>query len=136
MSHGVAISLPSLVPERLDFASRNFATNGIVYFMQSGDAVRVASGSRDFIAMSTWDRSTGHNVDAVHQAFAMLVCARVFVLKRFLEKIRPGTSAETARRRWVLIQVMPPFDSIEEIFASVLGVLRGAHKTDMGLHRI
>jgi hypothetical protein len=57
----------------------------------------------------------------------MLICVRVFVLKRFLEQIHPGTSAETARRRWVLIQVMPPFDSIEEIFTSVLGV----HKTDM-----
>ena len=81
--------------------------------------------------MSTWDRSSDENVDAANRAFAMLICARVFVLKRFLEKIRPGTSAERARRRWVLIQVMPPFDSIEEIFTSVLGVLRGAHKTDM-----
>jgi hypothetical protein len=32
MLHGVAISLPSLVPERLDFALRDFATNGDCIF--------------------------------------------------------------------------------------------------------
>jgi hypothetical protein len=93
----------------------------------------VASGSRDLV--SATDKmsaiSTGHNVDAAHRAFVMLMCARVFVLNCFLEQIPPGTSAETARRHWVLIQVMSPFDSIEEIFTNVLGVLRGAHKTDM-----
>jgi hypothetical protein len=67
-------------------------------------------------SMSTWDRSTGHNVDAAHRAFAMLICARIFVLKCLLEKIPPGTSVLTARRRWVLLQVIPPFDGIEDIF--------------------
>jgi hypothetical protein len=61
----------------------------------------------------------------------MLICARVFVLKCLLEKIPPGTSAETARRRWVLVQVIPPFDGIEDIFVVVLGSLRAADKTDL-----
>jgi len=95
-------------------------------------------GSRDFISvmekmssMSIWDRSTALNVDAAHRAFAMLICARVFVLKCLLEKIPPDTSVLTARRRWVLLQVIPPLDGIEDIFVTILGSLRAANKTDM-----
>jgi len=81
--------------------------------------------------MSKWDRSTNHNIDSAHRAFAMLICARVFVLKCLLYELPSGTPAETARRRWVLLQVMPPFDDIDDIFVVVLGSLRAADKTDM-----
>jgi hypothetical protein len=61
----------------------------------------------------------------------MLICARVFVLKSLLEKLPSGTDAETARRRWVLAQVLPPFHRSKDIFAIVLGSLRAAYKADL-----
>ena len=81
-------------------------------------------------SMSYWHQSTDHNVDAAHRAFSMLICARIFVLKCLLESMPPGTSTETARRRWVLIQVMPP-SHIKDIFVAVLESLRAANKTDI-----
>ena len=88
-------------------------------------------------SMSNWDQSTGgaansnHNVDVAHRAFAMLICARVFVLKCLLEKLPSGTDAVTARRRWVLVQVMPPSNGTDDIFVNVLQILRAADKGDM-----
>jgi len=88
-------------------------------------------------SMSNWDRSTegtanpDNNVDVALRAFAMLICARVFVLKCLLEKLPLGTDAVTARRRWVLVQVMPPFYRTDDIFVTVLQSLRAADKTDM-----
>jgi len=86
--------------------------------------------------MSNWDGSTEsgtdtrHNVDVAHRAFAMLVCARIFVLKCLLEKLPSDTDAETARRRWVLVQAMPPIDLATDIFVAVFRSLRGADKAD------
>ena len=80
--------------------------------------------------MSTWGNFQ-QNRDAVHRSFAMLICARIFVLKCLLEKLSPGTDMETARRRWVLVQVMPPIDVATDIFVAVFKSLRAAYKTDL-----
>jgi hypothetical protein len=95
------------------------------------------TGSGDFKAatlimesMSNWD-GNADNVDVAHRAFAMLICARVFVLKSLLEKLPSGTDAETARRRWVLAQVLPPFHRTHDIFVIVLDSLRAAYKADL-----
>jgi len=80
--------------------------------------------------MSTWGNFQ-QNRDAVHRSFAMLICARIFVLKCLLEKLPPNTDMETARRRWVLVQAMPPIDMATDIFVAVLKSLRAAVKTDL-----
>jgi len=55
----------------------------------------------------------------------MLLCARVFVFKQFLDRIPLQANAEAARRRWVLLQTLPgriwPGD---DIFSEVLEALR------------
>jgi hypothetical protein len=102
------------------------------------------AGSSDFAhaittmqTISNWDKTTegttdpNQNVYVAHRAFAMLICARVFVLKCLLENLPPGTNAVTARRRWVLAQVMPPFYQTHDIFVHVLQSLRGAEMGDM-----
>jgi hypothetical protein len=80
--------------------------------------------------MSNWNESTD-KVDLARRAFAMLICARVFVLKCLLDLLPADTSAETARRRWVLAQVMPPIWFDKDIFVVVLNSLRAAYKTDL-----
>ena len=97
-----------------------------------------AAGSHDFTvatelmaATSTWDTSIKHNVDAARRSFAMLICARIFVLKCLLEKLPPDTDVETARRRWVLAQATPPVDVATDIFVAILKSLRAADRTDL-----
>jgi len=109
-----------------------------LYISCGGDYRKRASGSSDFLyaieqmeSMSNWKRGTDDaKVDAAHRAFAMLICARVFVLKCLLENLPAGTTAKIARQRWVLVQVMPP-SHVDDIFVTVLGSLRAADKTDM-----
>ncbi len=63
------------------------------------------------------------NVDVANCAFAMLICARVFVLEHLLERLPPNTDDMVARRRWILAQVIPPFDEVDMftiIIASVV----------------
>ena len=89
--------------------------------------------------MSSWDERTEEtddvdpdkNTNVARRAFEMLICARLFVLKRLLEKLAPGTDGETARRRWVLVQAMPP-SLRDDIFSIVLKSLRRADSRDMG----
>ena len=109
---------------------------GLYISCRGASSVR-AAGSHDFTVatelmttMSTWGSCT-QNRDAAHRAFAMLICARVFVLKCLLVKLPPDTDMETARRRWVLVQAMPPIDIATDIFAAVLKSLRAAVKTDL-----
>jgi hypothetical protein len=92
------------------------------YISCQGGSQKRPAGSRDFAtaaetmeSMSEWDKSSGmsrpdvtKNVKVATRAFAMLICARVFVLKHLLENLPPGTDAMVARRRWVLVQVLPP----------------------------
>ena len=95
------------------------------------------TGSADFRAAmdimedtSNWKESA-NKVDLAHRVFAMLICARVFVLKCLLDLLPADTSAETARRRWVLAQVMPPISFDKDLFVLVLNSLRAAYKTDL-----
>jgi hypothetical protein len=82
--------------------------------------------------MSKWDKSSGmgeaditENVEVAERAFAMLICARVFVLAHLLKKLPIGVDVMAARRRWVLVQVLPPFLTYEgDIFALVVNSLR------------
>jgi hypothetical protein len=96
-----------------------------------------AIGSNDFkvatrilTEFSTWDPNNQNfrdNAAAADRAFAMLLCARVFVFKQFLDRIPLHTNAKAARRRWVLLQTLPgriwPGD---DIFSEVLEALRPA----------
>jgi len=91
--------------------------------------------------MSSWDKSTEEtdvvyadkNANVARRAFEMLICARLFVLKRLLQMLPPGTDGKTARRRWVLVQAIPPFVRYpSDIFSIVLKSLRSADSRDMG----
>ena len=62
----------------------------------------------------------------------MLLCARLFILKRFMQRLPINTDVAVARRRWVLAQILPPrleYDN-EDLFVKVLRSLWGA-KTDI-----
>jgi hypothetical protein len=99
-----------------------------------------ASGSDDFKAvtemlqsMSTWHQGTSaadifKNADAADRAFAMLLCARVFVLKQLVQRLPVDTDAIVARRRWILAQVLPPRLTFEDddLFVKVLRDLQHA----------
>jgi len=82
-------------------------------------------------SMNTWRQSTApsdKNADAAHRVFAMLLCARVFILKQLVQSIPVNTGATVARRRWILAQALPPRLLLEgdDIFVKVLRGLRCA----------
>ena len=82
------------------------------YISCRGGSQKRAAGSRDFElatkiieSMSQWDESIGtgeadiaKNVKVAHHAFAMLICARVFVLSHLLKKLPIGTDVMVARQ--------------------------------------
>lgn len=49
--------------------------------------------------MSTWGQSIKQNEEAADRIFAMLLCARVFVLKQFLDRLPLPIDLKAARRR-------------------------------------
>jgi hypothetical protein len=120
---------------------------GTLYFMQrclkepGGWLHDFLIATQTMTQMSGWDERTEEtdgasdpekNINVARRAFEMLICARLFVLKHLLEKLPPGTDAKTARRRWVLVQAMPPFVRYPtDIFATVLQSLRCADSRDM-----
>ena len=79
--------------------------------------------------LSTW-RTREANSEragaAANRAFAMLLCARIFVLKQFVRYLPEDTDPTVARRRWVLAQVLPPRKGASEwdLFVRVLQSLR------------
>ncbi|KAF8519086.1 hypothetical protein BU17DRAFT_90258 [Hysterangium stoloniferum] len=99
-----------------------------------------ASGSKDFEVateeilptLSTWhtEEADEHkkNAKAADRVFAMLLCARIFILKQFVQHVPVNTDATLARRRWVLGQVLPPWSDNrgKDLFVSVLETLRPA----------
>jgi hypothetical protein len=119
---------------------------GFYISCQLHDSQNATTGSRDFRmainimkSMSKWDKGTGtseaditKNVDVTNRAFAMLICARVFVLRQLLKqlplkKLPTDADAMAARRRWVLVQVLPPSLAFKgDIFAVVVKSLRSA----------
>ena len=96
-----------------------------------------ASGSNDFTiatqmleSMSsrrTEPTDLSNNGTAAHRAFAMLLCARLFILKQLVEHFPAETNVTDARRRWVLAQVLPPsLKRSDDLFVTVLWALRNA----------
>ncbi|KAF8517282.1 hypothetical protein BU17DRAFT_91994 [Hysterangium stoloniferum] len=98
-----------------------------------------ASGSSDFNVaakvlqtMSTWNTgdSDGHskNAKSADRVFAMLLFARVFVLKQLVKYLHFNTDATVARRRSVLAQALPPRSSQEgdDLFVTILRTIRHA----------
>ncbi|KAF8516724.1 hypothetical protein BU17DRAFT_92559 [Hysterangium stoloniferum] len=98
-----------------------------------------ASGSNDFNVatkmlqtMSTWNTgdSDGHskNAESADRVFAMLLFARVFVLKQLVKYLPLNTDATVARRRWVLAQALPPRSSQkgDDLFVTILQTIRHA----------
>ena len=96
------------------------------------------SGSDDFkvatellLSMSTWHHditsaNISQNRDAAHRVFAMLLCARFFILEQFVRHLPVDTNITVARRRWMLAQVMPPRLMFEDddLFVKLLRDLR------------
>jgi hypothetical protein len=116
---------------------------GFYISCRSSDAV--TSGSSDFeeaISMmqtiSTWDSqpTINHgfhrNATTADRVFQMLLCARFFVLKKFVESIPDKTKVTDARRRWVLLQATPPVQRFRnDIFVEILRNLRSADTNDL-----
>ena len=102
ISLGAAIYLLPLVLERLAAPSRGSAPTGD--FISHAERGRTqATGSRDFESIMksmSWDRTCEaditKNVDVANRASAMLICARVFVLKYLLKNLPVNTDAMVA----------------------------------------
>jgi hypothetical protein len=61
--------------------------------------------------MSAWrtrETNPENATAAANRAFAMLLFARIFVMKQFVQCLPVDTEPMVARRRWVLAQVLPP----------------------------
>jgi len=85
--------------------------------------------------MSSWNQNflrdgIQKNEDAAKRAFAMLLYTRVFTLDQFVHRLPDQTDGKVARRRWVLLQAMPPrlpaIDSDHDIFVELFHSLRNA----------
>ena len=101
---------------------------------------KFVSGSHDFEtavttlqSMSSWNQNVGKNRDAAKRVFAMLLYARAFTLDQFLRRLPDQTDVREARRRWVLLQAMPPrtLDSDRDIFDVLFRSLRDADTDTM-----
>jgi hypothetical protein len=105
---------------------------------------RDATGSRDLQdailkvlpSISIWNkeglRRLDDNLQIAEHVFAMVLCARVFVLRELVDRIPLSTNATTARRRWVLLQAAPPsFHPGGDIFVQLLRSIRGGETETM-----
>jgi hypothetical protein len=106
------------------------------------------SGSRDFETavkilqtMSSWNQNISSEAvrkGAAKLVFAMLLYARAFTLDQFVRCLPVGTDVRVARRRWVLLQAMPPrvpeertYGSDYDIFYVLFQSLRNADTDTM-----
>jgi hypothetical protein len=110
---------------------------GIYISCRTNDSSKTG-GSLDFYAatfevlpeLSTWNIDVSnrlvHNARSADRIFMMLLCARVFILKQLVDRIRPFTDPMTARRRWVFLQALPPIFNmgLDDIFVVVLRSIR------------
>jgi hypothetical protein len=108
-------------------------------------ADRPASGSGDFAAaakmlatMGSWNQKDlnaadtfARNADAAERVFAMLLCARIFILHQFLQEVPGGTTLLDARRRWVLAQALPATYQGDDVFVRVITALRNGDTSVM-----
>ena len=93
--------------------------------------------------MSTWNQNDSNegirkNQDAARRVFATLLYTRAFTLDQFVRCLPAQTDARVARRRWVLLQAMPPrvpadcpYQSDRDIFVVLFGSLRNADTNAM-----
>ena len=107
------------------------------FYISCRTVTGTASGSNDFTvatqmlqSMSKWCANPpdlSNNGTAARCAFAMLLCARVFILKQLVQHFPAETNITDARRRWVLAQVLPPcLEWREDLFVTMLRALRNA----------
>ena len=85
--------------------------------------------------MSSWrtgsSEDLSENSSAAQRTFAMLLCARFFILEQLVQRFPANTNVMDARRRWVLAQVLPPWRNTEDLFVIVLRGLRRAEAETM-----
>ncbi|KIM39923.1 hypothetical protein M413DRAFT_446839 [Hebeloma cylindrosporum] len=107
-----------------------------LYISCQGGSAKLATGSRDFkratnamMSIISWD-ATGvtKTIDVSNRAFDMLICARIFVLKQLLTSSHLPLDEDPmiVRRRWVLVQALPPSARDGDIFASIVDSLQYA----------
>jgi hypothetical protein len=81
--------------------------------------------------LSTWDGNNqcrlADNATSAERVLRMLLCVRVFILGQLVRRTPRGTKPFVIRRRWVLLQTLPPVLSLpsgDDIFVSLLRSLR------------
>lgn len=101
------------------------------------------SGSRDFTVatdilqeMGTWNADSDtikrNAAAAADRVFAMILCARIFILNQLLNHTPSETDVRAVRKRWVLLQIMPAHRRFhDDIFVEVLRSLRYADTDTM-----
>jgi hypothetical protein len=80
-------------------------------------------------SLSIWNgdnESRLANASAAERVIMMLVCARIFILKQLVQRTSPSAEPFDVRRRWVLLQALPPalFMRGGDIFVWLLRSLR------------
>lgn len=94
----------------------------------SGRPLRYFPGS----VTGTRMEKPSENATAVDRVFAMLLLARVFVFEQFLLCLPLQETMLKARRRWVLLQILPPSPKDgHDIFTTLLLTLRHGNTTKM-----
>lgn len=88
--------------------------------------------------MSTWslgneDDDIRNNEKAADRVFSMLLCERIFVLKKLVDQLPPNDGPESVRRRWTFLQIAPARLRLDndDIFATLLQLLRAADTDEM-----
>ena len=62
----------------------------------------------------------------------MLICGRIFILKKFVESLPTAATALEARKRWIFLQVVPPkIVEYNDIFLAILRSLRPGDDYEM-----
>jgi hypothetical protein len=77
--------------------------------------------------MSGWNANgeiEDENARLADCVFSMLLLERIYVLSHFLDAISAHESQDNALRRWVFLQIMPPFIGREDIFTLILRSIR------------
>ena len=84
--------------------------------------------------MSGWNangENENENARLADCVFSMLLLERIFVLSRFLDAVSAEESQDNALRRWVFLQIMPPFIGREDIFTVILRSIRHGNGDSM-----
>jgi hypothetical protein len=111
---------------------------------RDSDLSQDCTGSLDFNfatktvlpSISSWNKEGGRclydNAEAMRRVLLMVFCVRTFVLAQLVRLIPRSTNPIVARRRWVLLQAMPPYvDLTDDVFIEILRSIRGGDAEDM-----